>query len=482
MARILFLQLNYYELHGPQSIAAVAESKGHQCTLIVPGFESDPIGEIKKFSPDVVGIGHTTVEREDALLWTKAIKKKIGCKVILGGIDPTFFPELALEDGVDLVCMGEGELTVLEILDRIDSGEGLEGISGTALNENGKLVKNPMRPLITELESLPFPRKDLYLDRYSYFRKYPTKTFMASRGCPHNCTYCANRGLRSLYPNQNKYVRFKSPQYLLDEIKATIDKYPARTVGFNDDLFTYKMAWLEEFLPQYHEQIGLPYFCCARIDKMTEEKAKLLAETGCYTCWYGLESAEPKTREMILSRHMSNDKIVEGAKILHKHGILTQSYNMMNIPGETFEMGLATLMLNIKAKNSFVVASLFQPFPGTELVRKLVEDKKLKDPEKMSNRETMSYFAFSPFKQKDSDKLTNLQKFFILGHRYPRLIPIIKKLCALPPNPLFDILFLVSFALDYGQSHRLTSWEVAYYNLRHIFTTYLAGSKMSPPK
>ncbi len=122
MARILFLQLNYYELHGPQSIAAVAESHGHQCALIVPGFESDPIGEIRKFGPDVVGIGHTTVEREDALLWAKAIKNKLGCKVILGGIDPTFFPKLAMEDGVDLVCMGEGEMTVLEILDRIDAG------------------------------------------------------------------------------------------------------------------------------------------------------------------------------------------------------------------------------------------------------------------------------------------------------------------------------------------------------------------------
>ena len=93
---------------------------------------------------------------------------------------------------------------------------------------------------------------------------------------------------------------------------------------------------------------------------------------------------------------------------------------------------------------------------------------------------TVSYFAFSPVRQPDTPKVSNLQKFFIVAQRHPRLLPIIKRLCALPPNPLFDILFLVSFAVQYGRSHRLNAREVVKYNLKHLFTTYIARGRSVP--
>ncbi len=480
MARVVFLQLNYYELHGPQSMAAVLEKAGHQTLLIVPGLEKKPLETIKKYDPLIVGIGHTTMERDDALIWARAIKERIGCKVVLGGVDPTFHPGLVENDSVDFVCRGESEYTFLELVSALESGQGHEGIEGISYSRRGETVANPMRGLIPDLDGLPFPKKDLYLARYKYYRDYPIKFFVASRGCPHNCTYCANKKLRSLYPDPRLYVRFKSPEYLIEEIKRATFGYKARTIGFNDDLFTYDEKWLARFLPLYKKEVGMPYFCCARIDSMTEEKAALLAESGCHACWYGLESASLKTREMVLGRHMSNQAIEKGVTLLRSRGIKTQSYNMMNIPGERIGDGFETLRLNKTLGNEFVVASLFQPFPGTELQERLIAEGKLKDPESIGGRDRVSYFSFSSFTQPDSEKFENLQKLFILGHRHKGLLPIIEKLVTLRKNPLFDILFLASFAIDYGRTHRLSAWEVAYFNVRHLWTTYFSRSRLTP--
>ena len=482
MARIAFLQLNEYEMHGIESIAAVLKARDHESILILPGFESDPMNAISRFEPHLVGIGHTTVERKEALLWAKALKKHTRARVILGGVDPTFHPDLARQPGVDAIIRGEAEMVMLELMDRVDRGEDFCDLPGLVMFREGQLIMNPMGPVVSDLDSMPFPDKDLYLARYKYFRDFPIKLFMASRGCPHHCSYCANRGLRALYPDPGHYVRFKSPPYLVAEIKDVLQKYPARIIGFNDDLFALRMSWLSEFLPRYRQEIGLPFFCNARIDNMTEEKAALLAESGCYTCWYGLESANPETRKNLLGRRMSNQAIRRGTEALHRHGITTLSYNIMNLPGETLEDGFQTLRFNIELQNDLAVATLFQPFPGAELTDQLIADGRLPAPEDLASREKISFFAFSPFRQRDTDRFHNLQKLFLFGLWFPSLLPLLKRLCALPRNPLFDILFLGSFAVNYARSHRFKAWEVAYYNLRHIWTTYLARSRFVPPE
>ena len=478
MTRVAFLQLNYYELHGLESLSAVLKAAGHEVRLFIPGFERKALRSLCDYRPEVLGSGLTTVEREESLSWARAVKARTGAKVVLGGIDPTFFPEIALDPAVDAVVRGEAEATLADLCDRVGRGEDLSDLPGLSFARDGQLVNNPIRPLPADLDALPFPDKSLYLS-YPYFRDYPIKFFMASRGCPHGCSYCANRGLRALYPNPGDYIRFKSPGYLLEEIKATLKLAPARTIGFNDDLFTHRLAWLSEFLPRFKAEVGVPFFCNCRIDTMTEEKAAVLAANGCYTCWYGLESADPELRASMLGRRMSNDDIRRGVVILHRHGILAQSYNILNLPDEGFDAALRTLAFNRELKNDFVVASLFQPFPGTELYAKLLAEGRMEEVPR-ANRQSMSYFAFSPVRQPDTRKVSNLQKFFIIGQHHPGLMPLIERLCALPPNPLFDILFLVSFAAQYGRSHRLNAREVVKYNLKHLLTTYLARGRSVP--
>ena len=417
MARLLFLQLNDFELHGPQSIAAVAAGRGHTVGLIIPSFERKPWPAIRDFQPQVVGFSLATVERSEALAWAAAVKRRTGALVVLGGVDPTFRPELVDHPAVDLVGRGEGEFAMAELLDALDRGEDYTRIAGLWAKQDGLRIENPVRPLIEDLDQLPFPDKALYLERYPHFREYPIKFFLAGRGCPYGCSYCANHGLRELYPNRSRYVRFKSPGYFLAEMRRALERYPARTIGFNDDLFTYDEAWMAEFLAGYRREIGLPFFCAGRVDTMTETKARLLKENGCYSLWYGLESANEETRRQVLNRKMSNEVIRRGTALLKAQGLQTQSYNMLNLPGEGLEDGLATLRFNRELDNDFVVASLFQPFPGTELSRELLAAGRVRNLEDYASRERLSYFAFSPLEQPEQRELSNLQKLFLL-YRY----------------------------------------------------------------
>jgi len=480
MGRILFIQLNEYELHGIEALAGELKNKGHQVEVLVAFFEKKPLWRIKKFSPHLIGFSLVSVEREEALLWAKTIKSKFNLPIIFGGVDPTFFPQVIEDPAVDFVCRGEGERALNQLLFALEAKEDFREINNLWTKFNGEIYKNPVGPLVENLDELAFPDKEIYFSKYSHYRHYPIRFFIASRGCPFACNYCANQGLRQLYPNRFRYLRFKSPDYLLEEIKSVIKKYPARTIAFNDDFFSYDQKWLEQFLPLYQKEIGIPFFCAGRIDLLNEDKVRLLKEGGCYAYFYGLETANQEHREKILNRKMSDEQIRQGVALLHRFGITTQSYNILNYPGQTFEDGLKTLDFNRELKNDFVVSSLFQPFPGTKLTEELEKSGKLKNTQETYSRKSLSYFAFSPFKQKDTKKLENLHKLFILGFRSRLIRKLLPFLVKLPKNPLFDILFLISFGIDYARVHRLRWKETIKYNIIHIRTTYLKRGAKAP--
>lgn len=234
-----------------------------------------------------------------------------------------------------------------------------------------KIIKNPIRPLIENLDKLPFPDKEMF-DYQRHLNTTEKKgerivKIMASRGCPFECTYCCNKYMRELYPNKRQYLRLKSPENVIEELKYLKKNFEFEKVGFHDDNLTLNTEWLQEFCKLYKKQIGLPFYCATRVESCSDEVLDLLKEAGCYLLLIGVESGDEEYRKKIMKRYMTNKSIIEIFKKSHLRNILTWSFAMVGLPYETRKMILKTLVLNWRCQPDFVMASIFYPFKGTEL-------------------------------------------------------------------------------------------------------------------
>ena len=305
---------------------------------------------------------------------------------IHGGVHPTINPnEVISFDGVDVLCRGEGEEALLEFCDSIEKGLNIDNIKNLWIKKkNGVVIKNALRPLMENLDEIPYPDYDLF--------NYPDLTdaksmkrlvVMASRGCPYQCTYCCNHYIKTLYPNRQKYVRFKSVDRLIDEIKFGLEKYPfLEKVRFFDDTLTLNKKWFAEFVVKYKSIINMPYACNDRANHIGYEVAAGLKESGCELVELGIESGNEKIRNEIMRRNMSEKQIIYAYNVLRKCDIKTTAFNIFGVPYETGKTMLETVKLNARANPDNFVNAYFYPFKGTVLydicqTKKLSLNKKL---------------------------------------------------------------------------------------------------------
>jgi len=363
-------------------LSAFIKKRGHQSRLYsfvskgsakIPTKVYDEIKkEIESFRPDFVGFSGYEM--------SFPIIKKIGLfikkewpeiEIIVGGYYPTLVPEEVIGfPAVDIVCLGEGERPLLALLDARDKGEKTVHINNLWFKEGRQIIKNPIGPLIENLDELPFPDRELldYQAHLNLERKGQRNVkVMASRGCPYVCTYCCNKYFRSLYPNQHKYLRYRSPRSVVSEIKALGEKYQFERVGFHDDNFTLDIGWLKSFAALYRKEIGLPFYCAARVESCTDEILDYLKEAGCYLLLVGVESGDEEYRRNVMQRLMSNQMILDVFRKARERGMLTWSFTMVGLPFENWRLIFKTLWLNWRCRPDFVMASIFYPLKGTEL-------------------------------------------------------------------------------------------------------------------
>jgi radical SAM superfamily enzyme YgiQ (UPF0313 family) len=201
-----------------------------------------------------------------------------------------------------------------------------------------------------------------------------------------------------------------------------------------------------------------------RLELLDEERLKLLAEAGCTTLHFGIESGSERIRKQVLKRNISNEVIIDKARLVKKYRLKFNTYNMLDIPTETIADGLETVKINTRIKTDYPWCSLLQPYPGTQIWEDLVE--KGKDLSNVYN--SSSFYESSPVEQQDSGKLNNLQKLFFLGVKAPWMLPLIKRLICLPPNFIFNLVFLITFGYRHMRSNQLGPYEALRFNLRHI--------------
>lgn len=446
LTKILFIVNDFlFEPLGIMSLIAVLKKNDHEVELLkikakykeygAATNEEEMLEFVERFSPDVILYSITTGMHKHYLTINKKLKEKFHFLSVFGGMHASFFPNFIYEGGVDAICLGEGDYALLELADKIEKNKSINKIKNLWVKDNkNKIHKNSLRPLIKDLDSLPFPDRELVYRYKDSQKNLVLKNFITTRGCPYRCSYCFNDGFFNLYNIKGeKRVRSRSADNVIGEILDVKNKYGLKIVYFQDDIFSLNENF-EELMVKYSNEIGHPFHAHIRPDLVNEETIKLLKAGGCLSVTMSLESANDNTRKLI-RRGLTKDQIFNAARLLHKYDIKFRLENMLGLPHEDLNDSFATLEMNIKCRPALGWASIFQPYPGTELFDYTME-------KNLFNGEVDSFdgsfFSSSVLNFEDKHKIENLQKLFSFTVSFPVVKPLVKLLIKLPPNKAFD--------------------------------------------
>lgn len=440
MAKVLFIQNIPFEFMGPMYISAMLKENGHDCRLLITKDNKNYLSELMDYNPDIVAFSVMTGPHLAAIETAHAIKQNINAMVVFGGPHPTFFPDVIKESCVDIVCIGEGEEAMVELTDNLDRGKDISSIRNMWIKKGDEIVKNSPRPLISDLDHLPFPDRSLY-DQCSVLRSLKFIRVLTGRGCPFNCSFCFNHALKEIYNDSGgSYVRKRSPQNIIDEIKESLKRQEIKLVRFPDDTFIGKRSWTKTFLVLYREQVGLPFTCLVHPVELTEGIVADLKISGCINMFFGVESGSDDIRNNILKKGVKTEKLFKVAKWCRKHKLKFGTYSMYGLPTETVEDAIQTVKINAEMRPTYVMSTVFQPYPGTGIANFSIEKNLLDNNMGFKHLQQDG----SILKSENIDRLINIHRLSFYGVKFPFLIPVIKQLSKLPQNRIFRMLYDLS--------------------------------------
>lgn len=335
--------------------------------------------EIQKRKPDIVGIANPFTSQIEHAIKVADIIKEVDSKIltVVGGPHVTVVPMEFLEEAknVDVVCIGEGEYTMLDIVRFAEGQKKVEDIQGIAHRIKGKVVLNPPRPFIENLDELPYPayhlvNMDKYLNptgiEYRSFQKHAL-SMITSRGCPFNCSFC------SVHLHMGKTFRAHSVDYVVDHIEYLVNKYDVKTIYFEDDNLTFDIERFEAICDKILErnikfQWETPNG--VRADYLTLELLKKMKKTGCQSVFVGVESGDQYVLDNIIGKSLNLENVVKVAKMCNRIGLKTGAFYIIGFPGETKQTMQNTVDFALMLKRKYDVGMhlLFAtPSYGTRL-------------------------------------------------------------------------------------------------------------------
>jgi len=271
---------------------------------------------------------------------------------------------------VDIVTIGEGEYTMLELAKTLENDGDLAEVKGIAFGN----VVTPPRPLITDLDSLPFPALHLLpMDHYRLLNmKTNVATMITSRGCPMQCSFCASAALHG------PKMRLRSPEKIVDEMEYLIKEYGVETIAFMDDTFTLYSKRVKQICAEIKKRnLNVFWGCTARVDTLSEEVLKEMREAGCITIFMGVESADQQVLDQV-DKKTTVDKIKHAFEVSRKEKIRTIASVVLGMPGDTKESMGMTIKFVQELKPSYAIFSLATPYPGTRFYQQMKEKNLIK--------------------------------------------------------------------------------------------------------
>jgi len=364
---------------------------------------------------DIIGTTAFTSTIKRAFNVLKMAKELKACTTVIGGAHATALPIETLDNiFLDIVVKGEGEVTFLEIVKTLRANRSLKGVKGIYYKNNGKIISTPERPLIENLDELPFPAYHLLpMKKYKisnhhavgHGRKinlHPFFIIFTSRGCPFNCTFCAS------HLTWKRRVRYRSPENVIKEIDFLVKNYNVKNIDFYDDTFTLDKKRMNRILDLIIQRnYDINFACLSRVDSIDDEILSKLNRAGFYNIRYGIESGSPEILKR-MRKGIDLEKARKAIRLTQKHKMSANAFFIFGHPGETKETAMQTINFALKSNPDFALFFNAIPLPGTDMA-KMVENQLIN---KNSITITSQKAAF------DTDELTKKEIIAIRGKAY----------------------------------------------------------------
>lgn len=461
--KTLFIQYEAaIKSYGVMILSACLKKHGFETDLLIEALEKDLLKKICDINPDIIAFSVSAADHDWLLETIKKIKTKINKIIIVGGPLPTFYPDIIKEEFIDIICIGEGEFPIVELLEKLKKGEDITNIRNLWVKKNGKIFKNPVRELIDNLDSLPFADRSIY-EKYPFFKLVNYDTFLAGIGCTGRCTFCFNVKYHEIYANKGKIIRRRSVDHLISEIKQVKEqnKKLKQIIFIDSNFLLCSKDWLDEFVEKYKNVINIPFVCGTRADFVNEDSISKLKSAGCFGIRIGIESANTFLREIVMKKGLTNKQIIDACDIIKKHKINLQTFNIMGAPGETLDTALESYELSWRIHPQHAWCSLISFYPGTEILKIAQEQNLIKNGDDFKNI-NRSYFSSLPYEHRHKKEIINLQRLFQFGNVFRIPPKIMAYLIKLPQNHLYKIIFKINYALEVKNWMPHISWRLMF--------------------
>jgi anaerobic magnesium-protoporphyrin IX monomethyl ester cyclase len=333
---------------------------------------------IKNYKPDIICFSLIESFFSVVVQISNYIKQNFGdILIVAGGVLPTLSPEIVInEKSIDVICIGEGEIPLSNLCEKLMEGSEIDDIDGLWVKRNGDIIKNKPNYLI-DLDSIPHPCFEEFDEKLFYKpmqgKLYKMVNISTDRGCPFQCSFCAAPTLKRIFRQNNcgKYYRKQSIDRVIDQINFQIKKHDPGFIYFSSETFLgINDIEFDRFIKEY-DSIKLPFWFQTRFETITLDRIKRLKDVGMLWLTIGLEHGNEEFRYDILKRKYSNQLVIEKAQILADCGIGASINNVIGFPFETRELIFDTINLNkiLWNNNNNIECNifLFTPYRGCQL-------------------------------------------------------------------------------------------------------------------
>ncbi|MBI4619759.1 MAG: radical SAM protein [Desulfobacterales bacterium] len=442
-------------------IASYLMRAGYEVSILDPEPLGMTDGDIRTYlrmkKPDLVGVSSATPNFKGAQKMGLFAKEETNALIIVGGVHASALPEEVLQRSpqFDLVVIGEGEETMLELCNTMKEGaSGLEDIKGLMLRKDGAFYRTPPRPLIQELDNIPFPARDLinldiYRPQVHLYRGRKSATMITSRGCPAKCTFCATE------VTMGTRFRSHSPEYVVSEIEHLVNDHGVQDIIIVDDTFTINSSRVKKICRLMLEKnLDVGWFCFARVNNVSHELFSLMKEAGCFSVFFGVESGDEQVLKNI-KKGATLEQSRNAMRIANQLGLKTMAGFMIGNPGDNHHTITKTIDFALELNPIIGSFNIMTPFPGTEEYYRNLED----NPSEMMNWDNYVPKGVTPLIRLENLSKTDLQRYISKAYikfylRPSQIYRIIKNLSSFAE-------FIVYLRGALGLFSRIREWIVA---------------------